>query len=104
MLSGHGASAYETGTQSFSSNALRSYNSQGKRRHKPSVTSSMRAALVASLMKAYTGIRRIKIKDTGIDFRARVWMQSGRVVHRSAYNLQNLYGLLNEGISQVLAV
>lgn len=98
MLSSRGTSAYETGTQSFSSNALRFYNQDGKRRRKPSDTSAMRADMVTTLMNAYPSIRRIKIHDSGIDFSARVKLQGGGTVHRTAYNLQNLYGLLLDGI------
>ena len=68
MLSSHGTSAYETGTQSFSSNALRSYNPDGKRRRKPSATSAMRADMVVMLMNAFPDIRRVKIHDSGIEF------------------------------------
>lgn len=100
MLSSHGTSAYETGTQSFSSNALRSYNPDGKRRRKPSATSAMRADMVVMLMNAFPDIRRVKIHDSGIDFQARVRLQGGGIVYRTAYNLQNLYGKLLDGIRE----
>lgn len=100
LLSSHGTSAYETGTQSFSSNALRSYNPDGKRRRKPSATSAMRADMVVMLMNAFPHIRRVKIHDSGIEFQARVRLQGGGIVYRTAYNLQNLYGKLLEGIRE----
>lgn len=98
LLSNHGTSAYETGTQSFSSNALRSYNPDGKRRRKPSTTSAMRADMVVMLMNAFPGIRRVKIHDSGIEFQARVRLNNGRTFQRKAYNLQNLYGILCESL------
>ena len=104
MLGGSGTSAYETGTQFFSSNALRSYNPDGKRRRKPSATSAMRADMVVMLMNAFPHIRRVKIHDSGIEFQARVRLQGGGIVYRTAYNLQNLYGLLLDGIRERLAV
>ena len=104
LLNNNGTSAYETGTQSFSSNALRSYNPDGKRRRKPSATSAMRADMVVMLMNAFPHIRRVKIHDSGIDFQARVRLQGGGIVYRTAYNLQNLYGLLLDGIRDRLAV
>lgn len=100
LLSNNGTSAYETGTQSFSSNALRSYNPDGKRRRKPSATSAMRADMVVMLMNAFPHIRRVKIHDSGIEFQARVRLQGGGIVYRTAYNLQNLYGKLLEGIRE----
>lgn len=98
MLSSHGTSAYETGTQSFSSNALRSYNPDGKRRRKPSATSAMRTDMVVMLMNAFPDIRRVKIHDSGIEFQARVRLNNGRTFQRKAYNLQNLYGILCESL------
>lgn len=79
MLSGSGASAYETGTQSFNSNALRSYNHDGKRHRKPSDTSAMRADMVVMLMNAFPHIRRVKKHDSGIEFQARVRLQGGGI-------------------------
>ena len=84
LLSNHGTSAYETGTQSYSSNALRSYNPDGKRRRKPSTTSAMRTDMVVMLMNAFPGIRRVKIHDSGIEFQARVRLQGGGIVYRTA--------------------
>ena len=103
LLSGHGTSANETGTQQFNSNALRFYNAEGKRRRKPSQSSAMRQQLIAFLTTAYPNIRRIKVHDTGILFTARIWTYGGRVIHQKAYSLQNLYGLLDEGIRKVSA-
>ena len=103
LLSGHGTSANETGTQVFNSNALRSYNAEGKRRRKPSHSSAMRQQLIAMLTATYADIRRIKIQDTGILFSARIWMYGGRVIHQPAYSVQNLYGLLDENVRKLLA-
>lgn len=103
LLSGHGTPASENGTQLFNSNALRSYNAEGKRRRKPSQSSAMRQQLIVSLTTAYPVIRRIKVHDTGILFTARIWTYGGRIIHQKAYSLQNLYGLLNEGIRKVSA-
>lgn len=102
QLSGTGTSAHETGiigsSLSLNSNALRSYTPAGTRRRKASSTSGMRAALCETLIALHPGIRRIKIKDFGILFSARIWMRSGRIIHRTAYSLQNLAGLLAEGV------
>lgn len=67
-----GTSAHETGIigscLSLNSNALRSYTSAGTRRRKASSTFGMRAALCETLTALHPGIRRIKIKDSGIFF------------------------------------
>ena len=103
MRSSHGTPASENGTQFFNSNVLRSYNAEGKRRRKPSSSSAMRQQFIISLTGMYPDIRKIKVHDTGIFFSARVWMYGGRIVHKQAYSLQNLYGLLSEEIRKVLA-
>ena len=100
LLSNNGTSAYETGTQSFSTNALRFYNAEGKRRRKTSATSALRSEMAVTLMSDYPSIRCVKIHDSGISFSARVKLHGGGTVHRTAYNLQNLYGLLLEGIRE----
>lgn len=100
MLSSRGTSAYETGTQSFSTNALRFYNAEGKRRRKASATSALRSEMAVTLMNDYPSVRCVKIHDSGISFSARVKLYGGGTVHRTAYNLQNLYGLLLEGIRE----
>ena len=100
MLSGSGTSAYETGTQSFSTNALRFYNAEGKRRRKASATSALRSEMAVTLMSEHSSVRCVKIHDSGISFSARVKLHGGGTVHRTAYNLQNLYGLLLEGIRE----
>lgn len=98
MLSSQGTSAYETGTQSFSTNALRFYNAEGKRRRKPSATSAMRMEMAAMLMNGFPSVRCVKIHDSGIGFSARIRFHSGRTFQRKAYNLQNLYGILCESL------
>ena len=103
MRSSHGTPASENGTQLFNSNVLRSYNAEGKRRRKPSSSSAMRQQFIISLTGMYPDIRKIKVHDTGIFFSARVWMYGGRIVHKQAYSLQNLYGLLDEGIRMLYA-
>ena len=100
LLSNNGTSAYETGTQAFSSNALRFYNEDGKRRRKPSTTSAMRMEMAAMLMNGCPAVRSVKIHDSGIGFSARVKLHGGGTVHRTAYNLQNLYGLLLDGLRE----
>ena len=100
LLSNNGTSAYETGTQSFSTNALRFYNAEGKRRRKASATSALRSEMAVTLMNDYPSVRCVKIHDSGISFSARVKLYGGGTVHRTAYNLQNLYGLLLEGICE----
>ena len=100
LLSNNGTSAYETGTQSFSTNALRFYNAEGKRRRKASATSTLRSEMAVTLMNDYPSVRCVKIHDSGISFSARVKLHGGGTVHRTAYNLQNLYGLLLEGIRE----
>lgn len=104
LLSGRGTSAYETGTQSFSTNALRFYNAEGKRRRKASATSALRSEMAVALMNDCPSVRCVKIHDSGIEFQARVRLQGGGIVYRTAYNLQNLYGLLLDGIRERLAV
>lgn len=100
---GLGTSAHETGTgfsiPSLNSNRLRFYAPSGTRRRKPSATSEMRAGLCAALAADHAGIRRVKIKDCGILFSARVWFRSGRVIHHKAYSLPRLAVLLIEGIN-----
>lgn len=95
-----GTSAHETGiilsSLSFNSNALRYYTPTGTRHRKASGTTTMRSVLCSTMLAAYPDIRRIKIKDCGILFSARIWMRSGRVIHQKAYSLQNLSGLLRE--------
>ena len=100
MLSSCGTSAYETGTQSFSTNALRFYNAEGKRHRKASATSVLRSEMAVTLMNDCPSVRCVKIHDSGISFSARVKLHGGGTVHRTAYNLQNLYGLLLEGIRE----
>ena len=102
LLSGRGTSAYETGTQSFSTNAFRFYNAEGKRRRKASATSALRSEMAVTLMNDCPSVRCVKIHDSGISFSARVKLHGGGTVHRTAYNLQNLYGLLLEGIRERL--
>lgn len=105
MSNSNGTYAHETGiigsSLSLNSNALRSYIPAGTRRRKASSTSGMRAALCETLTALHPGIRRIKIKDFGILFSARIWMRSGRIIHRTAYSLQNLAGLLAEGVCAI---
>lgn len=100
---GLGTSAHETGTgfsiPSLNSNRLRFYSPLGTRRRKPSATSEMRAGLCAALASAHAGIRKITIRDTGICFHSHVKLRSGRVIFRKAYSLQNLAGMLAEGIN-----
>lgn len=98
-----GTSAHETGINlqllSFNSNSLRYYSHvTGTRKRKPATTSAMRQALVEAILKAYPGIRRVKIKDCGRLFSARAWFYGGRVAHVKAYSLQNLHNLLYEQI------
>ena len=100
MLSSRGTSAYETGTQSFSTNALRFYNAEGKRRRKASATSALRSEMAVTLMNGCPSVRCVKIHDSGISFSARVKLHGGGTVHRTAYNLQNLYGKLLDGIRE----
>ena len=102
LLSNNGTSAYETGTQSFSTNALRFYNAEGKRRRKASATSALRSEMAVTLMNDYPSVRCVKIHDSGISFSARVKLHGGGTVHRTAYNLQNLYGKLLDGIRERL--
>ena len=102
LLSNNGTSAYETGTQSFSTNALRFYNAEGKRRRKASATSALRSEIAVTLMSEHSSVRCVKIHESGISFSARVKLHGGGTVHRTAYNLQNLYGLLLEGIRERL--
>ena len=98
LSSSRGTSAYETGTQSFSTNALRFYNAEGKRRRKASATSALRSEMAATLMNVFPYIRRVKIHDSGIEFQARIRLNNGRTFQRKAYNLQNLYGILCESL------
>ena len=100
LSSSRGTSAYETGTQSFSTNALRFYNAEGKRRRKASATSVLRSEMAVTLMNDCPSVRCVKIHDSGISFSARVKLHGGGTIHRTAYNLQNLYGLLLEGIRE----
>ena len=100
LLSNNGTSAYETGTQSFSTNALRFYNAEGKRRRKASATSALRSEMAVTLMSEHSSVRCVKIHDSGISFSARVKLHGGGTIHRTACNLQNLYGLLLEGIRE----
>ena len=100
LSSSRGTSAYETGTQSFSTNALRFYNAEGKRHRKASATSVLRSEMAVTLMNDCPSVRCVKIHDSGISFSARVKLYGGGTVHRTAYNLQNLYGLLLEGIRE----
>lgn len=95
MLSSLGTSAHETGICfSFNSNALRFYSPSGTRRRRASSSAPMREILCRALLAGYPDIRRIKIKDCGIIFSARIWMRSGRVIHHKAYSLRNLSGIL----------
>ena len=95
-------SAHETGIRFFilslDSNTLRYYTPFGKRRRKSSDSATMRQSLCNAMLSEYPGIRRIKIKDCGIRFYARVWMHSGRVIHHKAYSLRNLAGILCEKV------
>ena len=95
-----GTSTHETGTNlSLNSNSLRFYTASGTRRRKHSATSEMRAGLCAALMASCADIRKVTIRDTGICFHSRIRMRSGRIIFRKAYSLQNLAGLLAEGIA-----
>ena len=98
LLSNNGTSAYETGTQSLSTNAFRFYNAEGKRRRKASATSALRSEMAVTLMNVFPHIRRVKIHDSGIEFQARIRLNNGRTFQRKAYNLQNLYGILCESL------
>ena len=95
-------SAHETGIRFFilslDSDTLRYYTPFGKRRRKSSDSATMRQSLCNAMLSEYPGIRRIKIKDCGIRFYARVWMHSGRVIHHKAYSLRNLAGILCEKV------
>jgi len=106
LLSGNGTSAHETGVfsgLSLNSNALRYYNpGTGARRRKASDTVAMRNSVCTTLLAAYPAIRRIKIKDSGIRFSARIWLHNGRIIHRKAYSLPNLCLMLKTGIRCIL--
>ena len=103
MLGFNGTSIHETDIRSFNSNALRVYNPvTGVRHRKASTTSEIRQKICCQLLDMFPDIRRVKIVDTGQKFSGRVWFKSGRTFTEKAYNVSNLYGLLNERIRNVL--
>ncbi len=103
MLSFNGTSIHETDIRSFNSNALRVYNPvTGVRHRKASTTSEIRQKICSYFLDAFPDVRRIKIVDTGQKFSARVWFKSGRTFCEKAYSVNNLYGLLDERIRNVL--
>lgn len=99
MLSFNGTSVHETDIRSFNSNVLRVYNPvTGVRHRKASTTSEIRQKICSYILNTFPNVRRIKIVDTGKNFSARVWFNSGRTFCEKAYSIRNLYGILNDKI------
>ena len=100
LLSGHGTSAHETGATSIlNTNSLRFYTPQGSRHRRSSDTATLRADLRGELLRLRPDIRRIRLRDTGTLFLITLYLQGGKRIRRSAYNLRNLRALAIEALA-----
>lgn len=96
----HGTSAHETGAPSIlNTNSLRFYTPQGSRHRRPSDTGTLRDALRDELLRLHSDIRRIRLRDTGTLFLITLYLQGGKRIRRSAYNLRNLRALAIEALA-----
>ena len=100
---GRKASAHETGC--FISNPSLCYyhRPDGGRLHKRSSSTPIRAEIRAYILANFPGVRRVKVKDSGIIFIARVRLAKGRMLVRRAYSPQNLLRHLIDGLEERLS-